>query len=42
MGFVLMLHSLVRWAVVAVAVVAIVKFALGWWRKLKFEKVVSF
>jgi len=39
MEFVLTLHSLVRWAVVAVAVVAVVKFALGWARKMKFEKM---
>lgn len=30
MGIVLMLHSLWRWVVVVVAVIALVKFALGW------------
>lgn len=39
MGFILMLHSLVRWAVVALAVVVIVKFTLGWLRQMKFEKM---
>ena len=39
MGFVLMLHSIVRWAVAALAVVVSVKFALGWLRQMKFEKL---
>ena len=30
MGIVLMIHSLVRWAIVLVALAAIVKFTLGW------------
>jgi len=38
-GFVLMLHSLVRWAVVVVAVVALVKFALGWLRGGAFDRM---
>lgn len=33
MEFVLMLHSLWRWVVVVVALVALVKFALGWLQK---------
>jgi hypothetical protein len=38
LGFVLTLHSLVRWITVLVAVAAIVKLALGWWRGGAFEK----
>ncbi len=33
MGIVLMLHSLWRWVVVVVALVALVKFGLGWLQK---------
>lgn len=33
MGIVLMIHSLWRWVVVVVALVALVKFALGWLQK---------
>ena len=33
MGIVLMLHSLWRWVVVIVALIALVKFALGWLQK---------
>lgn len=33
MEFVLMLHSLWRWVVVVVALIALVKFALGWLQK---------
>lgn len=36
MGFVLEIHGLVRWLVALMAVVAIVKFALGWLRKTPF------
>ena len=32
MGIVLMLHSIVRWVIVVVALVAIVRFTLGWLR----------
>jgi hypothetical protein len=32
MQILLMIHSIVRWLIVVVAVIAIVKFALGWWR----------
>jgi hypothetical protein len=39
MGFVLMLHSLLRWLIVVVAVVAAVKFALGWLRGGAFGKM---
>lgn len=38
-GFVLTLHGLVRWVTVVVAIAAILKFALGWWRGGGFEKV---
>ena len=37
-GFILTLHSLVRWVTVVVAVAAIIKFALGWLRGGAFEK----
>jgi hypothetical protein len=30
MDYLLMLHALVRWAIVAVSVIVIVKFAVGW------------
>lgn len=33
MGIVLMFHSLWRWVVVIVALIALVKFALGWLQK---------
>jgi hypothetical protein len=36
MGFVLMLHSIIRWAVILVAVLLVVKFALGWLRGARF------
>jgi hypothetical protein len=39
MGFVLMLHSLVRWVIVLVAIVAAVKFAPGWLRGGAFGKM---
>jgi hypothetical protein len=34
--FVLEIHGLVRWLVAVVAIVAIVKFALGWLRNMPF------
>ncbi len=37
MGIVLMIHSLVRWVIVVVAVAAIVKFALGWLNKMAYS-----
>ncbi len=37
-GFVLTLHSWVRWVTVLVAVAAIIKLALGWLRGGAFEK----
>lgn len=43
MGFVLMLHSLVRWAIVLVTVVALVRFALVWLRGLpeqRYDKIL--
>lgn len=39
MGFLLMLHSLVRWLIVIVGVVALVKFAIGLVRKSAFGKM---
>ncbi len=36
MEFVLEIHGLVRWLVALVAIVAIVKFALGWLRNMPF------
>lgn len=39
MPFLLALHSLVRWIVVLVALVAIVKFALGWLQKANAQKI---
>ncbi|NUM45569.1 MAG: hypothetical protein HUU38_12765 [Anaerolineales bacterium] len=39
MGFVLMFHSILRWLIVIVAVVALVKLGMGWLRGQKFEKM---
>lgn len=39
MGIVLMIHSIVRWAIVVVAVVAMIKLGLGWLQGKKFEKM---
>jgi hypothetical protein len=39
MGFLLMIHSLVRWLIVITAVAAIVKFALGWLQGGSFQKI---
>ena len=39
MGFLLMLHSIVRWLIVAVGVVALVKFAIGLIQKSAFGKM---
>ncbi len=35
--FLLSLHSIVRWAVVVVAIVALIKFAAGWLGKMSFK-----
>ena len=39
MGFVLMFHSIVRWVIVVVGFVALVKFLIGWARKSEFTKM---
>jgi len=39
MGFVLMLHSIIRWLVVLAGVVALGKFLMGWLRKSEFTKM---
>ena len=39
MGFVLMLHSILRWAVVVVGLFALIKFLVGWVRKSEFAKM---
>lgn len=39
MGFVLMIHSLVRWLIILVGVVALVKFAIGLAQKSAFGKM---
>lgn len=39
MQILLMIHSLVRWLIVIVAIVAAVKFALGWLRGGAFESM---
>ena len=39
MGFVLMLHSIVRWAIVVVGLFALVKFLAGMARKSEFTKM---
>ena len=37
MGILLMIHSILRWVIVIIAIVAIVKFALGWLRGGAFK-----
>jgi hypothetical protein len=37
MEIVLMIHSLVRWLIVVVAIIAVIKFALGWMQKAKVQ-----
>jgi len=37
MGIVLLIHSFVRWIIVLVAVIAVVKFALGWRQKAQVQ-----
>ncbi len=39
MTILLTLHDIVRWAIIVVAVVAIIKFALGWLQKQSFDKM---
>jgi len=39
MGFVLMLHSILRWIIVVVGLVALVKFLAGWTHKAEFAKM---
>lgn len=39
MNFLLTLHSINRWIIVVVAVIALVKFALGWLGKRDFQRV---
>ena len=39
MGFVLMLHSILRWAVVIIGLFALIKFLVGWVRKSEFAKM---
>lgn len=39
MGFVLMLHSILRWVIVVVGLFALIKFLVGWARKSDFSKM---
>jgi hypothetical protein len=39
MGFLLMLHSILRWGIVLVGLLALVKFLVGWARKSEFAKM---
>ena len=39
MGFVLMLHSIVRWLIVIMGIFALGKFLVGWVRKSEFTKM---
>jgi len=39
MGFVLMLHSIVRWVIVVVGLFALIKFLVGMARKSEFAKM---
>jgi len=39
MGFLLMLHSILRWGIVLVGLLALVKFLVGWLRKSEFTRM---
>ena len=39
MTLLLTIHSFMRWLILVVALVAIIKFALGWWRGEKFKSM---
>ena len=39
MGFILMFHSIIRWLIVLVGVIVLVKFAFGWLRKMEFTRM---
>ena len=39
MGYVLMVHSILRWVIVGVSIIALVKFLIGWLGKQKFTKM---
>lgn len=39
MGFVLMFHSILRWILVVVGLIALVKFLVGWAQKAEFGKM---
>jgi uncharacterized membrane protein YphA (DoxX/SURF4 family) len=39
MDFIQTLHSIIRWLIVAVAVVAMVRFALGWQRRMAYQSM---
>jgi hypothetical protein len=41
MGIVLMFHSIIRWLIVLVGLIVLVKFALGWLRKMEFTRTDS-
>ena len=39
MAILLEIHSILRWIIVSVAIIAIVKFLIGWVRKSEFDKI---
>ena len=39
MGMLIMVHGEVRWLIAIVAIIAIVKFALGWLQKASYKKM---
>ena len=41
MQILLMIHSIIRWLIVIVAIIAVVKFAVGWRRGSAFLKIDS-
>ena len=42
MNILLMIHSVLRWVILLVAVIAIVKFLIGWLRRSQFKGMVLF
>lgn len=41
MPFILTIHSIVRWALIIIAVIALIKFAIGWLGKKPYDDTAS-